>query len=176
MLGGFVGDLEKGDVFEPVEYVITPFMASEYAHGVEENDERFHASAGPDGRQIRPPTMVHVDKMRLLEQNCPKEKRMSGQQAPDARIHFEYHARHHSVAYVGERIVVSGMITDRYLKRGRTYIDYAIEVRTSDGRLITTYTDRTLLKYRGGAQQGAQSAPQQQAQQQQAVQQQEAQR
>ena len=33
------------------------------------------------------------------------------------------------------------------MKRGRTYIDYYLEVRTSDGRLVTTYTDKTLLKY-----------------------------
>ena len=28
MLGGYIGELEKGDVFEPVEYVLTAFMAS----------------------------------------------------------------------------------------------------------------------------------------------------
>jgi hypothetical protein len=33
------------------------------------------------------------------------------------------------------------------VKRGRTYIDYYLEVRTADGRLVTTYTDKTLLKY-----------------------------
>ena len=37
MLGGYISDLEAGDVFEPVEYVLTAFMASEYAHGVEES-------------------------------------------------------------------------------------------------------------------------------------------
>ena len=36
----------------------------------------------------------------------------------------------------------------KYVKRGRTYIDYYLEVRTADGRLVTTYTDKTLLKYR----------------------------
>ena len=29
MLGGYISDLEKGDVFKPVEYVITAFMCSE---------------------------------------------------------------------------------------------------------------------------------------------------
>ena len=41
MLGGYISDLEKGDVFKPVEYVITPFMCSEYAHGCEEASEFF---------------------------------------------------------------------------------------------------------------------------------------
>ena len=147
MLGGYISDLEAGDVFEPVEYVVTAFMASEYAHGVEENCEWFHSGRTPAGRQIRPPTMIHVDKMRILEKNCLKEQRVSGAQGPHARIHYEYHARHHSPAYIGERLVVSGRITDKYVKRGRSYIDYHLEVRTSDGRLVTTYTDKTLLNY-----------------------------
>ncbi len=147
MLGGYISDLEAGDVFEPVEYVVTPYMASEYAHGVEENCEWFHSPESPSGRQIRPPTMIHVDKMRLLEKNCLKEQRIAGAKGPHARIHYEYHARHHSPAFVGERLIVSGRIADRYVKRGRTYLWYEMEVRTGDGRLVTTYSDRTLLSY-----------------------------
>jgi hypothetical protein len=150
MLGGYISDLEASDVFEPVEYVVTSLMASEYAHGVEENCEWFHSSRTPSGRQIRPPTMIHVDKMRILEHNCLKEQRISGAKGPNARIHYEYHARHHSPAYVGERLIVSGRITDKYVKRSRQYIDYLLEVHTSDGRLVTTYTDKTLLKYAPG--------------------------
>ena len=153
MLGGFISDLEAGDVLEPVEYVLTPFMCSEYAHGVEEDWEGFHSDAGAGGRQMRPPTLIHVDKMRILEKNCLKEQRVGGAKGPHARIHYEYFARQHSAAYVGERLIVSGRITDRYVKRGRTYIDYYLEVRTSDGRLVTTYTDMTLLKYEPEGQQ-----------------------
>lgn len=148
MLGGYISDLEAGDVFRPVTYVLTAFMTSEYAHGVEENCEWYHSSLTPEGRQMRPPTMIHVDKMRILEENCDKERRVSGMKGPDARVHYEYHARQHSPAFVGETLVVSGKITGRYVKRGRTYIDYYLEVRTSDGRLVTTYTDKTLLRYR----------------------------
>ena len=155
MLGGYISDLEAGDVFKPVEYVLTPFMCSEYAHGVETNKEWFHSAQAPGGRQMRMPTMIHVDKMRILEANCLKERRVSAGgristqgPEPDARIHYEYHSRQHSAAYAGERLVVSGKITDKYVKRGRTYIDYYLEVRTADGRLVTTYTDKTLLRYK----------------------------
>lgn len=148
MLGGYISDLEAGDVFEPVEYELTAFMIREYAHACEEDWEGFQSDHVSGGRQMRPPTMVHVDKMRLLEKNCLKEQRLSGMRGPDARIHYEYHARHHSAAYVGERLIVTGKITDRYVKRGREYIDYFIQVHTSDGRPIVTYTDKTLLRYR----------------------------
>ena len=47
-----------------------------------------------------------------------------------------------------EEAGVSGHIVDKYVKRGRTYLWYYLEVRTSDGRLVTTYNDQTLLRYR----------------------------
>lgn len=141
MLGRYIWDLDKGDVFEPIEYEVTPFIAREYAHGVEEDLDWFHSAESPYGKQVRTPTLIHMDKMRLLGKNCPEGT------GPHARIHVEYHARHHSPAFVGETLVVSGKITDRYIKRGRVYIDYDMEVRTKEGRLVTTYTDRTLLKY-----------------------------
>lgn len=148
MLGGYISDLEPGDVFAPVEYVLTAMMASEYMHGIEEGCEWFHSARGPGGRQLRPPTTIHIDKMRILEANCLKERRLSGHQAQDARIHYEYHARQHAIGYVGERFIVSGKIADKYVKRGRIYLVYALEVHTADGRLITTYGDTTVLKYR----------------------------
>jgi hypothetical protein len=147
MLGGLISDLERGDVFEPVRYTVTELAVGQYAHGVEEPCEWFYSEASPWERQVRPPTMVHSDKMRLLEVNCPKEARVSGMTADDARIHYEYDAKHHSVAFVGEELVISGRIADRYERRGREYLRYEIEVRTADGRLVTEYLDRTLLRY-----------------------------
>lgn len=148
MLGGYISDLEKGDVYKPIEYVLTSFMVSEYAHGVEENWEGFHSKNSPVGKQMRPPTMIHHDKMRLQEENCSKERRMAGMKGPDARVHYEYHAKQHSPAYVGEKLIVTGHIVDKYTKRGREYLWNYLEVRTSDGRLVATYNDRTLLRYK----------------------------
>ena len=148
MLGGYISDLETGDVFEPVEYELTAFMCREYAHGTEEASEWFMSEHNPAGRQMRPPTMIHVDKMRILEKNCTKEQRVSGMKGPDARVHYEYHAKQHSPAHVGETLVVSGRIVERYMKRGRPYLHYYLEVRTKDGRLVTTYNDLTCLRYK----------------------------
>src|SRR5690242_14068793 len=135
MIGATIGDLDRGDVFEPVRYTLTRQMVEVYCDGVEDDLEWFHGDASPWGRQVRPPTMVHADKMRLLEENCPGERRIRGMQSPggmagaDARIHFEYHATHHRPAFVGDELVVSGRIADRYEKRGRTYLRYELEVR-----------------------------------------------
>lgn len=148
MLGGYISDLETGDVFEPVEYELTSFMCREYTHGTEETSEYFMSKHNPAGKQLRPPTMIHVDKMRILEKNCTREQRIAGMKGPDARVHYEYHAKQHSAACVGDTLVVSGHIVEKYIKRGRPYLHYYLEVRIKDGRLVTTYNDRTCLRYK----------------------------
>jgi hypothetical protein len=148
MLGGYISDLETGDVFEPVEYELTAFMCTEYAHAAEETTEFFHSALNAAGRQLRSPTMIHVDKMRLLEKNCLKEQRIGGMKGPDARVHYEYHAQQQSAAVVGETLIVTGRIVEKYVKRNREYLWYYLEVHTKDGRLVTTYNDRTLLRYK----------------------------
>ncbi len=154
MLGGTISDLEPGDVFTPVEYDLTADMAAEYAHGCEEDCEWFLAPEGPDGRQLRPPTMIHTDKMRILEANTLKERRLQGIRVGDARVHYEYHCHSHSAGYVGEHFRVTGHITGKYTKRGRNYVTYHLEVHAGDGRLICTYDDITLLRYRPAGENG----------------------
>jgi hypothetical protein len=147
VLGGSIGELEAGDVFEPVRYTVTALMTSEYAHGVEETCEWFHSGESPWGRQARVPTMIHTDKMRILEVNCPREPRIAGYRGPEARIHYEYHARQHSPAFVGDELIVTGWVADRYINRGRTYLHCELEVHTAGGRLVAQYSDRMLLRF-----------------------------
>jgi acyl dehydratase len=154
MLGGYIHDLEAGDVFKPIRYVLTAQDVQWYADANEEDGDWFHSDANPWGKQIRPPTMIHADKMRILEANVDKERRIAGMtgEGPelksDPRIHYEYYAENHSPAFVGEEIVVTGRIVDKFERRGRQYLHYYLEARTGDGRLVTTYNDLTLLRYK----------------------------
>ena len=149
MLGRYVSDLEVGDELGPVTYVMSPFIVREYCHGAGETDEVFHSGLGsPTGRQLAPPTLVHIDKIRLLKHSCPEGP------GPNARIHYEYSARHHRLIPVGEELVATGHVSRRYEKRGRTYLEIAVELRASnDGRLLVEYTDTAILSYEpsGGA-------------------------
>jgi hypothetical protein len=151
VLGGYISDLEKGDEFEAVRYTLTAESVIAYSDGNEEDGDWFHGDENPWGKQVRPPTMIHSDKMRLLEANCAKERRIAGMTGEaeldsDARIHFEYHCKQHSPAFVGDELVVSGRIKDRFERKGREYLQYELEVKAGD-RLVTSYLDRTLLRY-----------------------------
>ena len=140
--GRYVSDLEQGDVLGPVEYTISRFVVREYAHAVELHQDCFQHHDG----QIAPPTMVHLDKLRLYDHACPAGK------GPDARVYIEYDATIHEEVRAGERLRVQGLVSQRYMKRGREYMHMEIEMRrAADDTLLITYRDTVILAYRDSA-------------------------
>lgn len=139
-IGKCVSDLEQGDVLGPVDYTISRFMVREYAHAVELHQDCFQH---PDG-EIAPPTMVHLDKLRLYRHACPAGT------GPHARVHIEYDATIHDEVPAGERLRVDGLVTQRYTKRGRDYMHMEIKMRrAADDHLLITYRDTVILSYTG---------------------------
>jgi hypothetical protein len=138
-VGGYVSDLDRGDVLGPIEYTLSPFVVREYAHAVELHQEYFQGNAG----QIAPPTMVHLEKLRLYRYACPAGT------GPHARVHIEYDATFHEAVPAGEKLRVQGRVSERYTKRGREYVHMDIEVRAvADGRLLIAYRDTVILAYK----------------------------
>jgi hypothetical protein len=141
MLGRWVSDLEEGDVLPTVAYEATPFLAREYAHAIESGWERFHGASG-DQPQVTPPTVAHIDKLRVLAAGCPEGA------GPVARVQVEYDAQHFGEVPVGSRILASGFVESRHERRGREYIVVVFEVREAEtGALLTRYRDTSLLNY-----------------------------
>jgi hypothetical protein len=138
--GGVVSDLDKGDVLGPVEYTLSPFVVREYSHAVEMHHPCFQ---GRHGDLVMPPTLIHLDKLRLYRHACP------GGTGASARIHFEYDAEVFEPVRVGDRLSVRGEITDRYTKNGREYAVLEMKLTNVDtGRLVMRYLDRVILAYR----------------------------
>jgi hypothetical protein len=134
-----VSDLEVGDALPQVEYVASPFMIREYSHGVEAGSERFLGGPG----QLMLPTLVHVDKLRVLDAACP------GGPGPAARLHYEYDATYHRPVPAGTRLTVTGRIEARSDQGGRERLVIVFEQWDSaTGALCTTYRDTSLLTYR----------------------------
>ena len=137
--GRYVSDLDRGDVLGPVEFSLSPFVVREYCHAVELHQEYFQGSVD----QIAPPTMIHLEKLRLYRHACPAGT------GPTARVHIEYDATFHEPVRVGERLRVQGTVSERHAKRGREYVRLDIELRAvSDNRLLMTYRDTVILAYR----------------------------
>ena len=140
--GRYVSDLEVGDELKSVTYVMTPYVVREYCHGVGETAEEFHRALPEFGGQLVPPPLAHIDKIRLIKENCPDGP------GPNARIHYEFRTKQHKLTPVGASLTCSGVVARRYEKKGRTYLDMEIEVRETDtGELVITYQDTALLSY-----------------------------
>lgn len=136
--GRYVTDLDLGDVLGPVEYTLSSFVIREYSHIVEMHHECFQ---GADDL-IMPPTLIHLDKLRLYNAACPAGT------GPTARIHYEYDAEVFAPARVGDRLSVIGRIKDRYVKKGRDYVLLEMELtNVATGELLVRYRDRVILAY-----------------------------
>lgn len=136
--GKYVTDLDKGDVLGPVEYTLSSFVVREYSHVIEMHQECF---LGADDL-IMPPTLIHLDKLRLYNAACPAGT------GPTARIHYEYDAEVFAPAHVGDRLSVIGHIRDRYLKKGREYVVLEMELTNVEtGQLLIRYRDQVILSY-----------------------------
>jgi len=137
-IGRYVSDLDRGDVLGPVQYTMSQFVVREYCHAL----EMHHACFQDLANLIAPPTLVHLDKLRLYRHACP------GGAGPDARVHYEYDATSHAPVIAGTRLSVKGTVTDRYAKRGRHHVLVVIDMRAVDGdRLLISYRDTVILAY-----------------------------
>jgi hypothetical protein len=138
-LNGYVSDLDVGDEIGPLEYTMSPFVVREYCHANELHHDFFQGIDGP----LAPPTLVHLDKLRLYRHGCPKGT------GPHARIHYQYDATIHAPVPVGEKLRVSGKVTERFEKRGRDYVIMVIELRrAADNALLIEYRDTAILAFR----------------------------
>ncbi|WP_439499399.1 hypothetical protein [Bosea sp. (in: a-proteobacteria)] len=138
-IGRYVTDLDTGDVLGPVEYEISPFQVREYCHSVEMHQEYFQGTEN----QIAPPTLVHLEKLRLYRHACPAGT------GPTARIHYEFDGDFHAFVPAGVPLRVTGTVADRSQKRGRDYVRMTIELRrAADGELLVTYRDTVILAFK----------------------------
>ena len=140
-VGRYTTDLEPGDVLGPLEYTMSKFVVREYCHA-NELHQGCYQGADP---AFAPPTLVHLDKLKLYKLACPAGT------GPTARIHYQYDATLHAPIPVGVKLRVSGRVTERVEKRGRTYVVMQIDLRTAaDERPLVTYRDTIIVSYQAG--------------------------
>ena len=138
--GRYTSDLTQGDTLGPIDYTMSRFVVREYCHANELHQPCFQEKDG----QFAPPTLVHLDKLRLYKLACPQGA------GPTARVHYEYDATIHAPVPVEVPLRVSGTVTERYEKRGREYVVTEIVLRTAaDERPLITYRDTVILSYKG---------------------------
>jgi hypothetical protein len=116
MHGKFAHELQAGDRYEPLEFVVTPDLNQQFLYAVEDFNPIYL-----EGRDGRPPLVHPV----LLMHMSPRTRSPSYRQAPGMGSAF---ARDRSTylhpAYVGSRFRVTWTIENTYEQRGKIYQDY----------------------------------------------------
>lgn len=136
-------DAVPGEELPAIEFVVTPQRVQFYAEGVEDFHPwyMYKMEGSPFKGPIAHPTMCHVFKVLFWKKYFPA--RLTG-----GRMHVKFDAEYFDPAKVGERLTIKGRVLDKYLKRGRHYLDTEFNITGEDGRSIARYRDTTLLSYK----------------------------
>lgn len=117
--------LPAGHVFEPVTYRVTAEAVAAYcdAVGIE---HPWYTGASPFGGPIVPPTIITSDYSALLAQVLP----------PFTGMHAKHRLELFAPIPVDAPVHVTGVLEEKYVKRGRHYLVVAYEARGEDGTLF----------------------------------------
>jgi hypothetical protein len=118
-------DLLLGQAVEPIEHVIDGGMVAAFNSVLAAGEGRA-PNAAP---RTMPPTLLATDYVLLL--------------LPTLQLGFGLMSRHETHALspitVGDRVTVSGIITDKFIRKDRHYWTMRYEVRNSGGILCVVY-------------------------------------
>ena len=108
-----------GDQLGPFEYTITEEMADIHIAAINNSDSLFKDPSS-DGRKMLPPCFSAQDYVYLLVQ-----KGIWG----SGGIHTGQESEFYNPGYIGQRVVCSGKIAERYSRKGKNFlvIEYQID-------------------------------------------------
>lgn len=128
MQGKYAHELQAGEQYAPLEFVVTPDLNQQFLYAVEDFNPLFL-----EGRDGKPPLVHPV----LLMHMSPRTRSPSYRQAPGMGSAF---ARDHSTymnpGYVGSKFRVMWTIDKTYEQRGKIYQDYVALIEDENGRPI----------------------------------------
>lgn len=106
--------MHPGDVFGPIRYDITPRFVDVFCDATDESHPWYMADS-PFGGRIAPPVITGSDYTKL----------MAGM-GYNLGFHARHHARYFAPIRVGDELTVTGVVRDKYQRRGLRYfaLDY----------------------------------------------------
>lgn len=128
MRGKFAHELQGGDAYEPLEFVVTPHINQQFLYAAEDFNPLFLEGVGDKPPLVHPILLMHMS---------PRTRSPSYRQAPGMGSAF---ARDRSTylnpAYVGSKLRVTWKVEKTYEQRGKIYQDYVALVEDADGNPI----------------------------------------
>jgi len=128
MHGKYAHELQSGDEYEPLEFLVTPDLNQQFLYAVEDFNPIFLEGIGGKPPLVHPVLLMHMS---------PRTRSPSYRQAPGMGSAF---ARDRSMyfnpAYVGSKLRVTWKVIKTYEQRGKIYQDYVALVQDENGNDI----------------------------------------
>ncbi len=121
--------IHVGDTLGPFEYTITEEMADIYLAAID-NSEHWLKNHSADGRRWVPPCFTVRDYVYLLLQK--KAWGIGG-------IHTKQESEFFNPAYVGQRMVCRGKVTEEYVRKAKKYTVIEYQIDATDGMPIAKH-------------------------------------
>ncbi len=126
--------IEVGRVAGERDVTVTPEMVAAHLEGVGA-DRDWYRKDSPFGGPIAPPMIFINDVLQIIDENFRRF----------GTIHAKSGYRFHRPARVGERVHQRVVFKDRYVKRGKGWVVWEMEVRGEAGDLIATYEHTSVV-------------------------------
>ncbi len=128
MQGKFAHELQSGDQYESLEFIVTADLNQQFLYAVEDFNPIYL-----DGRDGRPALVHPVVLMHMSPRTrSPSYRQAAGMGSAFARDHSTYM----NAAYVGSNFRVTWTIDKTYEQRGKIYQDYVALVEDEGGKPI----------------------------------------
>ena len=124
----FAHEMEAGDVYEPLEFVITPETNQQFLFAIEDFDPQYVDVDEMGTALVHPVLLLHMS---------ARTRSPSFRLAPDSgSIFAREHVEFLNPAKVGQKLRVTWRIAETYEKRGRVYHRITITIDADDGTPI----------------------------------------
>ena len=120
-------DIEVGEEVGPLEYEISEELIDKFAKAIDDYDD-WYMKDSPFGGRIAHPTFSATDYVDLMF--LKRTPIMSW-------VHAKQSIELINPAKLGSKVTVTGKIVDKYIKRGRRYIELVYVAIDQDGQEIT---------------------------------------
>lgn len=154
VIGTKEGDYENaspGERFGPYTYPLDDFTVKLFAFAQDDYNPWCFSDENPFGRRIAHAACFNNDLLHVFFTHYNPDNVVG--------LHTQEELWFHNPAYVGENVTITAEYADKYVKRGKGYIELRSEITGEDGRPIVTHQGAEIMRIMGNQLTGERTAP-----------------
>lgn len=141
---------QVGERFGPYTYPVDDFTVKLFAFAQDDYNPWCFSDENPFGKRIAHAACFNNDLLHVFFTHYNPDHVVG--------LHTQEELWFHHPAFVGENVTISAEYTDKYVKRGKGYIELRSQLVGEDGRLIVTHQGAEIMRIMGSQLTGERTA------------------